>query len=116
MQPVSNRSYTVLNVLLEALGTAKTRYVECPVSGYVRRISAGVDVVVDGDNVITSSIDGTAITGGGFTLTTADVAGKGKAAYPTAAHRVRAGQVIGVITDGGGTVGQANFSILIEQD
>ena len=115
-QPVSNRSYVVLNVLVEALGTAKTRYVHCPVSGIVRSIAAVVDVAVDDNNVITSSIDGTAITGGGFTLTTAQTAGLGKSCEPTGANRVRKGQSIGIITDGGGGAGQANFSITIEQD
>lgn len=116
MQPVSNRSYVVLNVLVEALGTAKTRYVPSPVTGTLRSIHASVDVAVDGDNVITSSIDGTAITGGGFTLTTAQTAGKSMSCEPTAANRVKRGQAIGIITDGGGSAGQANFSICIEQD
>lgn len=115
-QPNSNRSYVVLNVLVEALGTAKTRYVPSPCTGTVRAIFAQVDVAVDANNVITSSIDGTAITGGTLTLTTAQTAGLGLSCEPTAANRVKRGQGIGIITDGGGNAGQANFSILIEQD
>lgn len=117
MQPTTNRSYVILNVLVEALGTAKTRYVPSPVTGYVKSITGTLDVAVDGDNVITSSIDGTAITGGGFTFASSgSAAGQTKTAEPTAAHRVKRGQAIGIITDGGGNAGQANFSICIEQD
>ena len=115
--PTSNVKFIALNVYVAALGTGKTRFVACPVDGYVRMIQYASDVAVDGDNIITSAIAGTAITGGGFTLTTANaVAGMIVTAVPTAANRVLRGQAIAVTTDGGGDAGDGLFTLLIEQD
>ncbi len=112
--PVSNGKYVVLQVQLIAMGTAKTGYVASPVDGEIKAIHGVVNVAVDANNVITSSVAGAAITGGGFTLTTAETAGLGKSAYPTAANSVLRGQAIGITTDGGGGAGEAEFTILIE--
>ena len=115
--PTSNVKFIALNVYVAALGTGKTRFVACPVDGYVRMIQYASDVAVDGDNIITSAIAGTAITGGGFTLTTSNsVAGMVMTAVPTAANRVLRGQAIAVTTDGGGDAGDGLFTLLIEQD
>lgn len=114
--PASNVKYLALSVLVEALGTAKTRYVACPVSGYVREVHYAVDVAVDANNAMTSEIAGTAITGGGVTLTTSETAGLSKIAVPTAAYTVRKGQLLSATTDGGGGAGQCRVTFLIEQE
>lgn len=116
MLPVTNRNYCLVSVLVEALGTAKTRNVRCPVRGYVRRIEIVADVVTDDNNVITCSIQGTAITGGAGTLTTAHTAGLGLSLVPTAANQVLPGQSLQAATDGGGTVGQCVVTFLIETE
>lgn len=114
--PATNDRYISVTVLVEALGTAKTRYVASPVSGLIKRIQYAMDVAVDGDNVCTPAIDGTAITGGAKTLTTAHVAGTCVYAEPTAANRVKVNSSISVATDGGGSAGQCRVTITIEQD
>ena len=65
--PSSNDRNVALTVLVEALGTAKTRYVSSPCNGKIKFISSVLDVAVDGDNVIAASIAGTAVTGGSVT-------------------------------------------------
>lgn len=115
--PVSNDRYISVEVLVEALGTAKTRYVACPVNGVVKHILSVLDVAVDGDNVITCGIAGTAITGGSVTHpSSGSAAGEVKAAVPTAANTVKRGQYLSAATDGGGNAGQCRVTFLIEQD
>lgn len=115
--PNSNNKYISVNVLVEALGTAKTRYVVCPVKGTVRQIFSVLDVAVDGDNVLTAKIEGTAITGGTMTHpSSGSAAGEVKQCTPTAANSVRKGQALSVDTDGGGSAGQCQVTFLIEQD
>lgn len=112
---VSSR-YVALTVLVEALGTAKTRYVVCPVAGEVVQIFSVLDVTVDGDNLLTAKIDGTAITGGTMThASSGSAAGEVKQCTPTAANSVLKGQALSIDTDGGGTTGQARVTFLIEQ-
>lgn len=115
--PVSNDRYLSLEVLVEALGTAKTRYVACPVQGKLKAILSTLDVAVDGDNVLTVAINAVAVTGGTVThLASGSAAGELKYAVPTAANSVKRGSVISVATDGGGAAGQARVTLLIEQD
>jgi hypothetical protein len=115
--PVSNDRFVALTVLVESIGTAKTRYVASPVNGKVRSIVSVLDVTVDGDNVITAAIQGTAITGASVThASSGSAAGEVKYAECTAANTIKRGQNIGVATDGGGSTGQARVTILIEQD
>jgi hypothetical protein len=114
--PSSNVKYVAVDVLVEALGTAKTRYVVCPVEGTVREIFSVLDVAVDGDNVLTFGIGGTAITGGTVTHpSSGSAAAEIKTAVPTAANTVLKGQYLSAATDGGGSVGQARVTFLIEQ-
>lgn len=115
--PAANDRYIALELTLDAIGAAKTYYVASPVNGTIRQIFGALDVIVDGDNVITSGISGVAITGGGFTFAlSGTVAGQVKVATPTALNVVKKGDGISITTDGGGTVGQARFTILIEQE
>ena len=115
--PVSNDRYISCQVLVEALGTAKTRFVAAPASGRVVHILSTLDTTVDGDNILTAAIAGTAITGGTIThLASGSAAGEVKAAVPTAANTVRRGQALSIATDGGGGTGQAQVTFVIEQD
>lgn len=112
-----NDRYLALTVLVEAMGTAKTRYVACPVDGKVKLILSALDVAVDGDNILTAKIAGTAITGGSVThAASGSAAGEIKSAVPTAANSVKRGQALSIDTDGGGTAGQCRVTFLIEQD
>ena len=115
--PTSNDRYISLNVLLEAVGTAKTRYLHCPVNGSIVYIGCVTDVAVDGDNIVTGAINGTAITGGAFTvLASGSAAGVKNQAVPTAANAVKRGDAISMATDGGGSAGQLMVTVLIEQE
>jgi hypothetical protein len=115
--PVSNDRYLALTVLVEALGTAKDRYVACPVNGKLKAILSILDVTVDGDNVISVAIDGTAVTGGSVThASSGSAAGEMKYAEPSAANTCKRGSKIKVSTDGGGSTGQSRVTLLIEQD
>lgn len=115
--PTSSQRFVTLQVALAALGTAKTARVACPVTGYIVKTMWVSDTAVDATNVIAVALDGTAVTGGGMPLTAATtVAGMVVTSFPTAANRCKAGQAISVATDGGGTVGDGQLLILIEQD
>jgi hypothetical protein len=114
--PMSNNRYLALTVLVEALGTAKTRQTACPVNGTVVWIGSVLDVAVDGDNVITAAINGTAITGASVTHpSSGSAAGEVKQCKPTAANSVKRGDALQALTDGGGTAGQSRVTFLIEQ-
>lgn len=114
--PASNVKYVSCDVLVEALGTAKTRYVVCPVEGTIRQIFSVLDVAVDGDNVLTFGINGTAITGGTVThAASGSAAGEVKQCQPSAANYVYKGQYLSAATDGGGAAGQCRVTFLVEQ-
>lgn len=116
--PVASGKYVCLSFILPALGTAKSVFACSPVTGTIKRITLAANAVVDGTNAISSKIAGTAITGGTDSLTTSNfgTAGQTRVIVPTAANDVRAGQNIELITDGGGTVGEAQVCVLIEQE
>ncbi len=114
--PATSQRYIALTVLVEALGTAKTRYVVCPCDGKVKQIFSALDVVVDGDNLLTAKIAGTAITGGTMTHAASGTAvGEVRQCTPTAANTVLKGQTLSIDTDGGGAAGQCHVTFLIEQ-
>ncbi len=114
--PVSNVKYIAVNVLVEALGTAKTRYAVAPCDGTIVYIASGLDVTVDGNNILTFGANGTLMTGGTVTHpSSGSAAGEVKACIPTALNTVKRGQTLSAITDGGGSTGQCNVTFLIEQ-
>lgn len=113
--PTRNVNYVAVDVLCEAMGTAKTRYVVSPCEGKVVYIASVLDVAVDGDNVLTFAIGGTAITGGTVThAASGSAAGEVKAAIPSAVNSVKRGQALSVATDGGGAAGQCRVTFLID--
>jgi hypothetical protein len=117
--PATNNRYVCLPVLVEALGTAKSRFLACPVAGRIVRVQYAVDVAVDANNAMSLEVDGTAVTGAGTTLTTSHVAGTTLLSEPTGANdtdRVKLGSALEFITDGGGSAGQCTVTITIEQD
>lgn len=114
--PASNSRYVVVQIpILDAMGTAKSRYTACPVNGTIVKVLYDVHTAVDGDNVVTPKIAGTAITGGAKTLTTAHTAGTIHVTSPTAANTCKRGDALEVATDGGGTAGQIGTTFVIEQ-
>jgi|SRR3972149_966986 len=100
--------------VLPGLGTAAGRGVCCPVVGKITHIGLGIYTAVDGTNVITTSINGTAVTDGAITLTAANTVNSTAQAHPTAANTVKKGDYIYVATDGGGTVGDVIVTISID--
>lgn len=114
--PSSNVKYVSVTCLLEAIGTAKDRYVVSPVEGTIRQIFSVLDTAVDGDNALTFACDGTSITGSGIThASSGSAAGEMKSSVPTAANTCKKGSVLKCTTDGGGSTGQARITFLIEQ-
>lgn len=114
--PASNDRYIAVTVLLEAIGAAKSRFCVCPVRGNVVWIGSALDVVVDGDNILTFKINGVLITGSTMTHDVATTAaGQVKQSKPTALTAVNRGDALEALTDGGGTVGQCRVTYLIEQ-
>ena len=114
--PAVSQRYVSVTLLMDAIGTPKTRYVVCPCDGKVMQIFSVLDATVDGDNVLTAKIAGTAITGGTIThLASGSAAGEVKACTPTAANTVLKGQALSIDTDGGGTTGQSRVTFSIMQ-
>jgi hypothetical protein len=114
--PSVSQRYISVTLLLEALGTGKDRFVVSPVEGKVKQIFSVLDTAVDGDNVLTFAIGGTAITGGTVThAASGSAAGEVKSCVPSAANTVLKGQALKATTDGGGAAGQARITFLIEQ-
>ena len=114
--PCSNDRFISLSVLVEALGTGKSRFVASPVRGRIVRVQYAVDVAVDGDNIMTLELSGVACTDAAKTLTTAHVAGTCLTQEVVNLNEVNVGTPIECITDGGGAVGQVRVTITIEQD
>lgn len=114
--PTRDMNYLAVTTLVEAMGTAKTRYVVAPCDGKVVYIASVLDVTVDGDNVLTFAISGTAMTGGTVThASSGSAAGEVRACVPTGANVVKRGQNISVATDGGGATGQCRVTFVIDQ-
>ncbi len=114
--PVGNSNLVTVSHPLEALGTAKTRGCGAPASGKVVAILIAFNVAVDGDNALAASISGVAITGGGVTATTTTGAiTRVICLFPTAANDVKRGEFLAMATDGGGTVGDAIVTYVIDQ-
>lgn len=113
--PTRDMNYLAVEILLTAIGTAATFGCICPCDGKVVWIGGSLDVTTDGTNVVTTAIDGTAITGGAITFASAATVNVGHAVVPTALNSVKRGQVLTAATDGGGTVGQARVVFLIDQ-
>ena len=84
------------------ISTASSTYVAVPDGGKVIKIITALQGAISGgDAAITFEIGGTAITGGGITVTqSGSAAGDVDTATPTAANRVEEGGSIEMITDG----------------
>lgn len=94
-----------LTTVLADVSTSGTHYISSPDKGRIIDIYAtlGGTIATD-DAAITTSINGTAVTGGAMTLTASgSAAGDAFTATPTAANEVIAGDQIGFATDGAST-------------
>ena len=85
------------------ISTASSTFVPVPDGGKVIKIFTALQGAIGTANAaITFEIGGTAITGGGITVTqSGSAAGDVDTATPTAANRVEEGGSIEMITDGG---------------
>lgn len=98
-------------------GSALSACVTSPIRGVITKLESVVHAVIGtANNVITSSINGTAITGGTLTqLTASSAIGDIVTAVPTAANAVAEGDLIKFASDGGGTnVTPTTFIVTIQ--
>ncbi len=85
------------------ISTASSTFVPVPDSGKIIKIITALQGAISGANAgISFEIGGTAVTGGGITVTqSGSAAGDVDTAEPTAANRVEEDGTIEIITDGG---------------
>ena len=91
-----------VTVQLADVSAASSAYVACPVAGKVVLIQSCLQTAITGANAaLTTEINGTAITDGGWTVTqSGSAAGDVDSATPTAANTVAVGDTLEVVTDG----------------
>ena len=85
------------------ISTAGSTFVPVPDDGRIIKIFTSIkNAITTDDAALSFEIGGTAITGGGITVTqSGSAAGDVDTAEPTAANSVNEGQAIEMITDGG---------------
>jgi hypothetical protein len=90
-------------------------YVVSPDAGEISQIYSVIDGVVStADITITPSIDGSAVTDGAITITTAEsAAGDVDLSTPSAENTVTAGQAIKLAVAGGGSAGSPRIHLAI---
>lgn len=101
----SNLKKTFINVELADVSTASSCYVVAPAGGTISKIYSVINGAISGANsIITSNINGVAITNGSITVAfSGSAAGHIDSATPTALNTVVAGDLITLTTDGGST-------------
>lgn len=106
-----NRPFNVIRVHAHKadVGAAGSAFAVAPCRGKIIKMGSVTHSAVSvADTAITSKINGTAITGGGWTIAfTGAAAGDVDTAAPTAANKVEADDNIEFITDGGSTASAA---------
>ena len=92
-----------LTVKMADVSTAGSVHVVAPDNGKIIKVMSVIDGAIATDDAgITTKINGTAVTGGGITVTqSGSAAGDVDTAEPTAENSVNEGQAIEMITDGG---------------
>lgn len=85
------------------VSTASSTFVNVPDGGRIIKIFTSIkNAITTANAALSFEIGGTAITGGGITITqSGSAAGDVDTAEPTAANSVNEGQAIEMITDGG---------------
>lgn len=114
---VNNTNKIVLTVRITDVSTAGSYWVVSPIAGDISAIYTVINgAIATSDATITTEIAGTAVTGGGITITqSGSAAGDADSATPSAANTVTAGQAIEVITDGASTnTVSADVTIVID--
>jgi hypothetical protein len=101
----SNLKKTFINVELADISTASSCYVVAPAGGTISKIYSVINGAITGANsIVTSNINGVAITNGSITVAfSGSAAGHIDSATPTALNTVVAGDLITLTTDGGST-------------
>lgn len=92
----------VVQAEMNDVSTASSTFVVSPYKGRIIRIQGVLHAAITSANAaLTTEINGTAVTGGGFTIVqSGSAAGDTFEAYPTGANFVEEGDVIEFITDG----------------
>jgi hypothetical protein len=100
----SNRPLNVIRVYAHAadISTAGSYFVPSPCNGKIIKMGSMINnAITTADDVITSEINGTAITGGGWTIAyTSSAAGDLDTAVPTGACHVKTDDAIEFINSG----------------
>lgn len=98
-------SNVAVTTTLADVSTASSAFCAAPVAGTVTSIRSVLGGAISGaDSAITTEINGTLITNGGFTVAqSGSAAGDRDSATPTAANTVAVGDALEVITDGAST-------------
>lgn len=99
----SKKSY--LAATIADVSTASSIYIPAPFAGTITKIYTALQGAIAGaDSIISTTINGVAVTGGNITVAfTGSAAGDIDSSTPSAANTFTEGQVIRVITDGGST-------------
>ena len=94
-----------VSAILTDISTTDNAFVVCPWAGTITKIWNVIDgAIATGDNAMTTSIAGTAITSGNFTVAhSGSAAGDVDSATPSATNTVTAGQALSVTTPGSST-------------
>lgn len=97
-----------LTATLADVSAASSVNIAVPDDGkIIKIISVLGGAITTANAAVTSSINGTAVTGGGFTVAhTSSAAGDIDTAEPTAANNVSEGQFITITSDGGSSTSQ----------
>jgi hypothetical protein len=92
-----------LTAKITNISTAGSTFVAVPDGGKIVKILTSIkNAITTADAALSFEIGGTAVTGGGITITqSGSAAGDVDTAEPTAANRVEEGEAIEIITDGG---------------
>lgn len=97
--------------------TAHERGFRAPFDGKIMSVACSVNTAITvATATLTAEIDGTAVTGVSFAITTARAVGYQEVSYPTAAYTFRKGQYISAVSDGGGDAGNCTVTFDLQQD
>ena len=109
----------VVYAYMADVSTASSAFVRAPCRGRIVKMGSALYAAITGaDAAITTEINGTAVTGGSWTITQSGSApGDVDTAVPTAAHRVNADDNIEFISDGASsTTAPAMFFAVIRHE
>lgn len=113
---MSNLARQTINISMDT-AAAIERGFRAPFDGKIVSVGCAVNVAVTAATTnITAEIDGTAVTGVAFGITTARAVGYCEVDFPTAALSFRKGQYVSCVGDGGGDAGNVSITFDLQQD